>query len=76
MGYEEAGIFLDKLTDMIQFLIPNYVKEGKYRLVVAIGCTGGKHRSVTLADALYKRKKKKGQYGLKVYHRDVEKSGT
>ena len=76
MGYEEAGIFLDKLTDMIQFLIPNYVKEGKYRLVVAIGCTGGKHRSVTLADALYKRMKNKGQYGLKVYHRDVEKSGT
>lgn len=76
LGYEEAGVFLDKLTDMIQFLIPNYVKEGKYRLVVAIGCTGGKHRSVTLADALYKRMKNKGQYGLKVYHRDVDKSGT
>ena len=40
MSFEEAGVFLEKLRDMISFLIPNYVKEGKYRLVVAIGCTG------------------------------------
>lgn len=71
MGFEEAEIFIDKLTDMLTFLIPNYVKEGKYQLVVGIGCTGGKHRSVTLANKLYERMKNKGSYGLKIEHRDV-----
>lgn len=74
MGFEDAEIFLQKLTDMIQFLIPNYVKEGKYRLVIAIGCTGGKHRSVTLANELYTRMKDQGHYGIKLYHRDVTQS--
>ena len=50
MGYDMAHIFLDKLEDMIRFLVPNYVLEGKNQLVIAIGCTGGKHRSVTLAN--------------------------
>lgn len=76
MSFEEAGVFLEKLRDMISFLIPNYVKEGKYRLVVAIGCTGGKHRSVTLANALYESMKNQGQYGMKLYHRDVTNQGT
>lgn len=76
MSFAEAGQFLDKLSDMIEFLIPNYVKEGKYRLVVAIGCTGGKHRSVTLANALYQKMKNQGQYGMKLYHRDVTHQGT
>lgn len=71
MGHEESEEFMVKLTDMIHFLIPNYVKEGKYRLVIAIGCTGGKHRSVTLANELYKRMKDKGNYGMKLYHRDI-----
>ncbi len=71
MNFKEAEEFLEKLQDMIQFLIPNYVKEGKYQLVVGIGCTGGKHRSVTLANELYNRMKDKGDYGLKLYHRDV-----
>ncbi len=71
MGFDEAGEFLDKLTDMIQFLIPNYVNEGKYRLVIAIGCTGGQHRSVTIANELYEKMKNQGSYGLKLYHRDV-----
>lgn len=71
MGFEEAGIFLDKLRDMIEFLVPNYVKEGKYQLVIAIGCTGGKHRSVTLADELYERLKDNKGYGLKLFHRDI-----
>lgn len=73
MGFPEAGAFLDKLTDMLRFLIPNYIKEGKYRLVVAIGCTGGKHRSVTLANALYNRLKDHGNYGLKLEHKDIDK---
>ena len=72
MSFEEAGVFLDKLSDMIRFLIPNYIKEGKYQLVIAIGCTGGKHRSVTLANELYKRLKDKGNYGLTIQHRDVQ----
>ncbi len=72
MGFEEAGIFLQKLQDMIEFLIPNYVKEGKYQLVVAVGCTGGKHRSVTLANALYENLKDKRGYGLKLFHRDID----
>ena len=67
----EACQFMDKLEDMVQFLVPNYVKEGKYRLVIAVGCTGGKHRSVTLANDLYHRMKNKGNYGVKLYHRDV-----
>ena len=71
MSFEEATIFLDKLDDMVGFLIPNYVKEGKHQLVIGIGCTGGKHRSVTLANELYNRlKDKKEKYGLSVTHRD------
>lgn len=46
---------MDKLEDMLEFLIPNYITEGKNQLVISIGCTGGKHRSVTLANELYKR---------------------
>ena len=71
MSFPEAETFIDKLCDMLSFLIPNYVKEGKYQLVIGIGCTGGKHRSVTLANRLYSRMKNKGNYGLKIAHRDV-----
>ncbi len=71
MGFQESHEFMDKLVDMMNFLIPNYVKEGKYQLVVAIGCTGGKHRSVTFANALYDALKDKGHYGVKLHHRDV-----
>lgn len=74
MGFAEAEEFMVKLLDMVQFLMPNYVKEGKYRLVIAIGCTGGKHRSVTLANELYTRMKDQGHFGLKLYHRDMAQS--
>lgn len=70
MQFSEAGVFLDKLEDMLNFLIPNYIKEGKYQLVVAIGCTGGQHRSVTLANGLYARMKNRGGYGIKLFHRE------
>ena len=53
MDYEISHIFLDKLVDMLNFLIPNYILEGKNQLVIGIGCTGGKHRSVTLANKLF-----------------------
>lgn len=72
MSFEESGIFMDKLNDMMDFLIPHYIKEGKNRLVVAIGCTGGKHRSVTLANILYGAMKNRGNYGITLHHRDVE----
>ena len=68
-----AQEFLNKLTDMIQFLIPNYVTEGKNQLVIAVGCTGGKHRSVTLANGLYHALEQDESYGLKIEHRDIEK---
>jgi len=72
MQTEAAGQFLDKLEDMLKFLIPNYINEGKNQLVVAIGCTGGKHRSVTLANAITKRLVNL-EYGIKVEHRDIGK---
>ncbi len=72
MSSEMAVTFLEKLEDMISFLIPNYILEGKNQLVISIGCTGGKHRSVTLANELYSRLKKL-EYGIKVEHRDIEK---
>ena len=71
MGFDLAHQFLDKLTDMVEFLIPNYVLEGKNQLVIGIGCTGGKHRSVTLADRLYERMTSRSEYGLKIEHRDI-----
>ena len=73
MDSTTAREFLDKLIDMVQFLIPNYVAEGKNQLVIAIGCTGGKHRSVTLANALYHALEQEEGYGLKIEHRDIEK---
>lgn len=71
MSFPEASVFLEKLMGMLDFLIPNYVKEGKHQLVIGIGCTGGKHRSVTLANELYTRMKEHGNYGIKLYHRDI-----
>lgn len=71
MSFREAEIFIDKLCDMIGFLLPNYINEGKYQLVIAIGCTGGKHRSVTLANRLYERMKSQEGYGITISHRDV-----
>lgn len=59
IGFEESRVFIDKLIDMLEFLIPQYVKEGKTRLVIAIGCTGGRHRSVSIANALFEELSKK-----------------
>ena len=74
MQSEVSHEFLAKLTDMVEFLIPHYVAEGKHQLVIAIGCTGGKHRSVTLANALFDRLSVSEEaYGLKKEHRDLEK---
>ncbi len=67
-----SGDFLKKLQDMIEFLIPNYVNEGKHQLVISIGCTGGKHRSVTIGNKLYENLVKLG-HSAYIEHRDIEK---
>ncbi|MGN0334763.1 MAG: RNase adapter RapZ [Lachnospiraceae bacterium] len=73
MDCDAAEEFLKKLTDMIEFLIPNYVAEGKTQLVIGIGCTGGKHRSVTLANELYQELVQNQDYAVKIEHRDIPK---
>ncbi len=73
MSFEESIIFLDKLKDMVEFLIPYYIKEGKNLLVINIGCTGGKHRSVTIANELFKHlQKAKGKYKLVLNHINIQ----
>ncbi|MCM1081894.1 MAG: RNase adapter RapZ [Clostridium sp.] len=69
---EEYGIFMDKLFDMLQFTLPMYKREGKNQLVVSVGCTGGKHRSVTVVNDLYKRLEQL-PYTVRIYHRDITK---
>ena len=73
MNNDVAKQFLAKLTDMVEFLIPNYISEGKTQLVIGIGCTGGKHRSVTLANELYEALEKTDSYGVRIEHRDIGK---
>ena len=73
MGYEISHIFLGKLVDMLNFLIPNYILEGKNQLVIGIGCTGGKHRSVTLANKLFEALSDRSEYGVRLEHRDVSR---
>ena len=75
MQFPEAKQFLDQFEQLVNFLIPNYISEGKNQLVISIGCTGGKHRSVTLANELYKRLGActNRSYGLKIEHRDIGK---
>ncbi len=70
MKFEQTNEFLEKLEDMIKYLVPYYIEEGKTQLVIGIGCTGGKHRSVTLAIKLYEYLKKIG-YNTIITHRDV-----
>ncbi len=68
-----ADAFLLKLYDLMEFLIPNYVLEGKNQLVIAVGCTGGRHRSVTIANALYQYLSNHEEFGLKIEHRDISR---
>ena len=75
MNCEEAGEFLNKIEDLLVFLVPLYIKEGKNQLVIGVGCTGGKHRSVTVANGIYERLKGLG-YSAKAEHRDIEKDAA
>ena len=76
MNNERAELFVKKLEDLVQFLLPNYIWEGKNQLVIAIGCTGGKHRSVTLANRLNEFVSGNEHYGARIEHRDIEKDAV
>lgn len=71
MQWPAAAEFLEKLNDMVEFLIPHFIKEGKSQLVIAIGCTGGRHRSVTMTNMLT-RKLKENKHRVITQHRDIE----
>lgn len=73
LGFDETQCFLVKLREMLGFLIPNYVKEGKSQLVVGIGCTGGQHRSVAISEELFSHLLKKG-HRVVINHRDMAKN--
>jgi UPF0042 nucleotide-binding protein len=68
--FPQTAEFLDKTTDMLKFLLPHYIKEGKSYLTVAFGCTGGQHRSVFIAEEMKKRLAAEG-YRVKTAHRDM-----
>lgn len=71
LSWSEANKFIEKVNDLLEFLIPNYVKEGKSQLVIGIGCTGGRHRSVVIANEIYENLKKNGHTAL-ISHRDIK----
>lgn len=72
MDYAQSREFVKKLVDMMEYLIPHYEKEGKAQLVIGIGCTGGHHRSVTIAEELHKQLLRSGHHVL-ASHRDIQK---
>lgn len=70
LKWSETVEFIKKVDDLLEFLIPYYIKEGKARLVIAVGCTGGRHRSVTIANSIYEKLKENGHTVL-ITHRDL-----
>ncbi|MCX7992025.1 MAG: RNase adaptor protein RapZ, partial [Proteobacteria bacterium] len=70
--WDETHKFVEKTTDLLEFLIPNYIKEGKSQLVIGIGCTGGRHRSVAIANKIYENLKNNNHTVL-ISHRDITK---
>ena len=74
-SFPQTGEFLRRIESLLAYLIPLYIREGKSYLTVALGCTGGRHRSVALAEVIRRYLQKK-KYSAKVVHRDIEKSVT
>jgi len=74
-SFPQTGQFLRRIENLLAYLIPHYIGEGKSYLTVALGCTGGRHRSVMLAEVIRRSLKRRG-YATKVVHRDLEKSGA
>jgi len=72
LNSDETKKFMEKLKEMLDFLIPSYEKEGKVYLVIGFGCTGGSHRSVVIGEEIKNFLEEKG-YGVEIYHRDIEK---
>jgi RNase adapter protein RapZ len=74
-SFPQTGEFLRRIENLLAYLIPHYIREGKSYLTVALGCTGGRHRSVALAEVISRDLHRKG-YSTKVVHRDMDKSGA
>ena len=74
-SFPQTGEFLRRIESLLLYLIPHYIQEGKSYLTVALGCTGGRHRSVALAEIIKRAVKKKG-YSAKVVHRDLDKTAS
>lgn len=72
MQFEQSRELVPKLLDLINYLVPLYRSEGKSQLTISVGCTGGKHRSVTFAEIVYNDIKQNG-YNVSVYHRDIKR---
>jgi RNase adapter protein RapZ len=74
-SFPQTNEFLRRIESLLGYLIPHYIREGKSYLTVALGCTGGRHRSVALAEVIRQSLQRKG-YATKVVHRDLEKSAS
>jgi UPF0042 nucleotide-binding protein len=74
LSQPDSGPFLDRIFDLVQFLLPRYHAEGKAYVTLAVGCTGGRHRSVALIEALAGRLEKTG-LSVRIEHRDIKKHG-
>jgi len=72
LGHDETQIFLNKYLDLLTYLIPLYEKEGKSYLTIAVGCTGGRHRSIVIAEFIYQHFQQSGR-PINITHRDIEK---
>lgn len=73
MGFDESKEFFEKLVDMLEFLIPKFIKEGKSHLSIGVGCSGGKHRSVTYINLLRRHFEKRGDIRVVTSHREEER---
>jgi RNase adapter protein RapZ len=71
-SFPQTGEFINRISDLLIYLLPHYIREGKSYLTISFGCTGGHHRSVLIADEIYKRLKKAG-FTVKAHHRDTGK---
>ena len=71
MSYSKAETFVDKITDLIDYIAPSFTEQSKNNLLIGIGCTGGQHRSVAIAEKLHNSLK--GKYNSSVFHRDSDK---
>ena len=74
-SFPQTGQFLRRIESLLAYLLPHYIREGKSYLTIALGCTGGRHRSVALAEVISRNLKRRG-YATKVVHRDMDKSGS